>query len=89
SEMPAQGVFVYVGHTPNTELFKGQLEMDAEEFIRVDEHLHTNIPGVFAAGESHDHHFKQAVVAAGYGCMAAMEAEKFLAEWEHQQKAKN
>ncbi len=87
SEMPAQGVFVYVGHTPNTELFKGQLEMNAEGFIRVDEYLRTNIPGVFAAGEAHDHHFKQAVVAAGYGCMAAMEAEKFLAEWEHAQKA--
>ncbi len=86
SELPVQGVFVYIGHIPNTEIFKGQLEMNEEGFIKVDERLHTNIPGVFAAGETHDHIFKQAVVAAGYGCMAAMEAEKFIAEWEHARK---
>ncbi|MBI3536955.1 MAG: thioredoxin-disulfide reductase [Chloroflexi bacterium] len=86
SELSAQGVFVYVGHTPNTELFKGQLEMNDEDYILVDDKLHTNIPGVFTAGESHDHHFRQAVVSAGYGCMAAMEAEKFIAEFEHGRK---
>jgi thioredoxin reductase (NADPH) len=86
TDLPAQGVFVYIGHTPNTELFKGQLEMNDEGYLKVDEYLHTNVPGVFAAGESHDDHFRQAVVSAGYGCMAEMEAEKFLAEWEHAHK---
>ena len=86
ADVPAQGIFVYIGHTPNTELFKGQLEMNDEGYLKVDEYLHTSVPGVFAAGESHDHHFRQAVVSAGYGCMAEMEAEKFLAEWEHEHK---
>jgi thioredoxin reductase (NADPH) len=84
SELPVSGVFVYIGHYPNTELFKGQLEMNDEGYLKVDERLHTRIPGVFAAGEAHDHIFKQAVVSAGFGCMAAMEAEKFLADLEHQ-----
>lgn len=83
SELSAQGVFVYVGHTPNTQLFKGQLEMDEEGYLKADERLHTSVPGVFAAGESHDHVFRQAVVSAGFGTMAEMEAEKWLAELEH------
>ncbi|MCL4489324.1 MAG: thioredoxin-disulfide reductase [Chloroflexi bacterium] len=83
SELPAQGIFVYIGHTPNTELFKAQLEMNEEGYLKVDERLHTSVPGVLAAGEVHDHVFRQAVVSAGYGSMAAMEAEKFLANWEH------
>ncbi|MBI4785817.1 MAG: thioredoxin-disulfide reductase [Chloroflexi bacterium] len=83
TQFPAQGVFVYIGHTPNTELFKGQLDMDEEGYLNVDERLHTNIPGIFAAGETHDRVFRQAVVSAGYGCMAQMEAEKFLADMEH------
>jgi len=86
SELPVQGIFVYVGHIPNTSLFKGQLEMDEEGYLAVDARLHTNIPGVFAAGEAHDHVFRQAVVSAGYGTMAELEAEKFLAEWEHEHK---
>jgi thioredoxin reductase (NADPH) len=80
SKLPAQGIFVYIGHTPNTDLFKGQLEMNEEGYLKVDARLHTNVPGVFAAGEAHDHVFRQAVVSAGYGCMAEMEAEKFLAQ---------
>ena len=83
AELPVQGIFVYVGHTPNTQLFQGQLAMDAEGYIQVDARLHTNVPGVFAAGEAHDHVFRQAVISAGYGCMAEMEAEKFLAELAH------
>jgi thioredoxin reductase (NADPH) len=83
SELPVQGIFVYIGHLPNTALFKGQLEMDEEGYLKVDARLHTNIPGVFAAGESHDHIFRQAVISAGYGTMAELEAEKWLAEWEH------
>lgn len=82
-ELPVQGVFVYVGHIPNTQLYKGQLAMDEEGYLLVDARLHTNIPGVFAAGETHDHIFRQAVVSAGYGSMASMEAEKFLANLEH------
>ncbi len=82
-DLPVQGVFVYIGHTPNTQLFEGQLVMDEEGYVTVDERLHTNVAGVFAAGETHDHIFRQAVVSAGFGCMAAMEAEKFLAELEH------
>lgn len=82
-ELPVQGVFVYIGHIPNTQLFKEQLAMDEEGYLEVDERLHTTIPGVFAAGETHDRVFRQAVVSAGYGCMAAMEAEKFLANLEH------
>ncbi len=79
---PVDGVFVYIGHIPNTALFKGQLELDHEGYLVVNSRLHTNIPGVYAAGEVHDKVFRQAVVSAGYGCMAAMEAEKFLAESE-------
>jgi thioredoxin reductase (NADPH) len=86
SELPVQGIFVYVGHIPNTSLFKGQLEMNEEGYLQVDARLHTNIPGVFAAGESHDHVFRQAVVSAGYGTMAELEVEKFLAQWEHEHK---
>ncbi len=82
SEIPAQGIFVYVGHIPNTNLFKGQLDMDEEGYLQVDARLHTNIPGVFAAGESHDHVFRQAIVSAGYGCMAELEAEKFIADFD-------
>lgn len=84
SELPVAGVFVYIGHYPNTDLFRGQLEMNEENYLTVNERLHTKIPGVFAAGEAHDHIFKQAIVSAGFGCMAAMEAEKFLADLEHQ-----
>ncbi len=83
SELAANGIFVYIGHIPNTQMFKGQLEMDEEGYLHVDSRLHTSVPGVFAAGEAHDHIFRQAVVSAGYGSMAAMEAEKFIAEWEH------
>ena len=77
---PVEGVFVFVGHLPNTELFHDQLEMDEEGYLKVDSRLHTSVPGVFAAGEAHDNWFKQAVTSAGFGCMAAMEAEKFLAQ---------
>ncbi len=86
SGLPVQGIFVYVGHIPNTGLFKGQLDMDEEGYLNVDARLRTNVPGVFAAGEAHDRVFRQAVVSAGYGTMAELEAEKWLAEWEHEHK---
>ncbi len=76
---PVDGVFIFIGHKPNTEMFRGQLEMDHEGYIKVDSRLHTSVPGVFAAGEAHDNWFKQAITSAGFGCMAAMEAEKYLA----------
>jgi thioredoxin reductase (NADPH) len=79
---PVDGVFIFIGHVPNTELFQGQLEMDPEGYLKVDGRMHTSVPGVFAAGEVHDNWFKQAITSAGFGCMAAMEAEKFLAEIE-------
>jgi thioredoxin reductase (NADPH) len=82
SEARVDGLFIYIGHLPNTTLFKGQLEMDHENYLVVDPYLHTNVPGVFAAGEVHDKHFRQAIVSAGFGCMAALEAEKYLSSLE-------
>lgn len=75
---PVDGVFIYVGHIPNSQLFEGQVAMDEEGYLLVNHRLHTNVPGVFAAGEIHDNWFKQAITSAGFGCMAAMEAEKWL-----------
>lgn len=81
-EASVDGVFIYIGHLPNTSLYAGQLAMDHEGYLIVDQYLHTNVPGVFAAGEVHDNHFRQAIVSAGYGCMAAMEAEKYISSLE-------
>lgn len=72
------GFFVFVGHEPNSQMFKGQLAMDDHGYLTVDAHLQTSVPGVFAAGEIHDNWFKQAITSAGYGCMAAMSSEKFV-----------
>jgi thioredoxin reductase (NADPH) len=72
------GVFVFVGHFPNTELFKGQLAMDPQNFLLVDKYMQTSVPGVFAAGEVMDPIYKQAVASAGQGCQAAIAAERYL-----------
>jgi thioredoxin reductase (NADPH) len=77
SEMPVDGIFVAIGHIPNSNLFK-DIEVDEAGFIKVHEHLLTNKEGVFAAGDIHDSHYKQAITAAGYGCAAALEVQKWL-----------
>ena len=83
-ELGLQGVFIAIGHTPNTEIFEGQLSMK-NGYIQIQSGLHgnvtaTNIPGIFAAGDVADQVYRQAVTSAGFGCMAALDAEKYLDE---------
>ena len=76
--LPLDGIFVAIGVTPVTELFKGQIELDAQGYIVTDKGGRTNVPGVFAAGDVQDPHYRQAITAAASGCIAAVEAERFL-----------
>jgi thioredoxin reductase (NADPH) len=78
SKLVTDGVFIFIGHTPNTQMFKGQLEMDENGYIRSNAWMETNVPGVFVAGEVTDSHFRQVVTSAGMGAAAAIQATHFL-----------
>lgn len=80
SVLETDGIFIFIGHTPNNDLYKGQLDMDERGFIMVDSKMHTSVPGVYAAGEAADSDFKQVITSAGMGAAAAIEAGRFLSD---------
>jgi len=78
--IPTDGVFIFIGHTPNTQLFTGQLEMDDRGYIVIDMLMRTSVAGVFAAGEVADPHYRQVITSAGMGAAAAIQATRYLQE---------
>ena len=82
SDVPTDGVFVFIGHTPNNEMYKGQLEFDERGYLRVDSHMQTSVEGVFACGEAADGDYKQVVISAGMGATAAIAATRYLEKLE-------
>ncbi|MCQ4042141.1 thioredoxin-disulfide reductase [Streptantibioticus rubrisoli] len=88
AQLPVTGLFIAIGHDPRTELFKGQLELDGDGYLKVDApSTRTNLTGVFAAGDVVDHTYRQAITAAGTGCAAALDAERYLAALNDAEKA--
>lgn len=88
-EMNTDGLFIFIGHKPNTEIFEGQLELDELGYIKTDIMMETNIPGVFVAGEAGDPHFRQVITSAGMGAAAAIQAVRFLEENETEEVKSN
>jgi thioredoxin reductase (NADPH) len=82
-DFPASAMFLGIGHIPNARMFEGQLETDADGYLVTQKNVFTRVPGVFACGDVQDRRYRQAITAAGSGCMAALEVEKYLEEEGH------
>jgi thioredoxin reductase (NADPH) len=83
SDHPASAMFLGIGHIPNAKIFKGQLDMDQDGYLKTTNYVFTRVPGVYACGDVQDRRYRQAITAAGSGCMAALEVEKFLEDHGH------